>query len=196
MAEWLAGLAVVDKVFLGTAIVGGTLFAARMVMTLLGVGGDDGGDGGDSGDLDHDTNTSEQTDLSFKLMSFQAFMAFLMMFGLAGLAMSQGSKFAALISLTVAMAAGLSSVWVLRWLFSFFSKMQSSGTLDIKQAIGRRGRVYLTVPARGPGKVEIVTQGRMMVMNAVSAEGTAIPTDEEVEVVEVRPGDLLVVRRF
>ncbi|MCU0662481.1 MAG: hypothetical protein MUC50_09175 [Myxococcota bacterium] len=196
MGIWMSSFSLIDRVFLGSAVVGGTLFLARMIMVLLGLGADGDGVGGTALPVDHDVDTGHQTDLSFKLLSFQALMAFFMMFGLAGLAMSQGSKFAALISLPVAAGAGVASVWVLRWLFSFFSKMQSSGTMDLKAAMGQRGRVYLTIPDSGMGKLELVVQGRMRVMSAVSLDGKAIPTDAQAEVVEIQSGDILVVRRY
>jgi len=74
-------------------------------------------------------------------------------------------------------------------------KLQSSGTMQMSNAIGQEGRVYLTIPEKGSGKVSIVIQGGLRELEAVSAAGERIPTGETVRVVRVVSNRVLVVER-
>jgi hypothetical protein len=62
--------------------------------------------------------------------------------------------------------------------------------------VGKKGRVYLTIPQGGVGKLELVVSEHKRVLSAASVNGDPIPTDALAEVVEVKAGDMLVVRRI
>ena len=74
-------------------------------------------------------------------------------------------------------------------------RLQSDGTLDIRNALGRTGSVYLTVPAGrvGPGKVNVLVQEQLREFEAVTDEERPIPTGADVLVTGVTGGDTLVV---
>lgn len=195
MFEWFEGLGMLDKFFAVFALIGSLLFIIRLVLLFSGMGGDDdSGDISDDGDVsDHDSSDS---DVAFNLLSFQGLSAFFMMFGLVGLAMSRGSGFGALPSMSVATGAGLFTVWIISKLFRLFGMLQHSGTLNLKNAIGQEGRVYLTIKDNHPGQVEVPIQGHLKVMNAVSEDGQTIPTDTQVVVVKLISGNVLVVEKL
>jgi len=67
--------------------------------------------------------------------------------------------------------AGLLAVWLISWVFTLFGRLQHSGTMDLRNAIGKNGRVYLTIPKGGTGKVEVEVQGGLNVLDAVSEDG-------------------------
>jgi len=199
--EWVQGLSVLDKVYLGCGAVGSLLFVIRMILMFV-TGMDDGGGGEvDGGGADADVQVDGpdgdhvSSDVSFHLLSFQGLTAFFMMFGLVGLAMSAGSGLGWYISMPSAVVAGLGTVWVIGRLFKAFGKMQHSGTMNLRAAVGQEGTVYLTIPADERGKVRVSVQDRLKVLDAVSADKEEIKTDKRVKVVDVIDGNVLVVRK-
>lgn len=202
MIQWLNDLDTLQTIFALFAGIGSILFLIRMVMMFAGMGGDsevDGDVAGADGDTnlgDGDSDVSHDADLSFKLLSFQGLTAFFMMFGLVGLAMSKGSGYGAGLSMVVATCAGLAAVWVISQMFKMASRLQSSGTLNLKNAIGEEGTVYLTIQEEEPGKVRLSVQGHLKVMEAVSRDKTKILTDSRVKVVDVINGNVLVVTKI
>jgi hypothetical protein len=197
MGDWYAALSTLEKIFAVCAAVGGLLFAVRLV--LLFAGGDTHDGSGDvdvhAGDGDIDHHDGGDSDVAFKLLSFQGLTAFFLMFGLVGLAMSQDSGYGPPQSLAVAVAAGLGTTWLIGKLFEVFNRAQHSGTINLRRAIGEEGTVYLTIPADAPGKIRVVIQGRLKVMDALSEDNQSIPTDAHIRVVGLVNENVFVVRR-
>ena len=67
-----------EKLFAVCAVIGGVLFAVRLVLQF--VGGDVDVDDVPDGDIDFDGDAGDagDSDISFKVMSFQGFMSFFM----------------------------------------------------------------------------------------------------------------------
>ena len=206
----MTNLSWIEVIYWGSTIIGGTLFILRTVLLLIG-GGLGGGDadadfGGDihiDGDLhiDHDvltgvdhTDTMADTDFSFKLLSMQGLTAFFMMFGLVGLALIK-MKLAVFITILGGGFAGLFAVWVISMLFVQMQRFQSDGTLQIQNAMGQSGSVYLSIPAEGSGQVQIPIQGRMEIFDAVAIDGQKIDTGEKIRVAGIINSRTLSVER-
>ena len=66
--------------------------------------------------------------------------------------------------------------------------------MQIYDAIGEEGNVYLTIPAEGIGKIQITISGRLMVMDAVSQDRVELKTGKRVCVSEITSGGMLSVR--
>ena len=179
-------------VFTACAIVGGTLFVIRLILQFVaGVdhGASDVTDIADSSDVTH-------TDLSFKLLSLQGITAFLMMFGLAGRALLIDSHVHPMLAILGAALAGAIAVWIIAKLFSIMKKLQSPGeVLDLNKAVGVEGKVYLTIPAGGSGKINLKFHNHFGEFEAVSETGDVLPTDTLVKVVAVRNDRILVVKK-
>lgn len=172
--------------FIICALIGGSLFLIRFMMQLLGIVGDlDLFDAADSAGLG-------DSDVSFKLLSVQGVAAFFTMFGLVGLAMEQAAVGEA-IALLAAVAAGALSVWVIQKIFSGMGKLQSKGNIDLNNAIGSEGTVYLTVSSQECGKVELTVQNRLRVVDAMTESDTPLATGRRVRVVRVMESGLLLV---
>lgn len=191
-----------EKLFMVCAVAGGVLFAIRLVLQFL--GGDTGGHHDISSPVDvgggdiHGDAGADGSDayLSFKLLSFQGLTAFFMMFGLVGLAMMRQTDHQEILSLVVAGAAGLATVWLIGLIFRKAGGLQSSGNIDVRNAIGHEGEIYLGIPAADIGKVRITVQDRLRIYDAVSRDKTEIKTGQRVRVVEVTPQDVLVVEKI
>ena len=182
-----------DTLFMVTAVGGGALFAVRLVLQFVGGGADA------EVDLDLDAASGHtghaDADASFKVLSLQGLTAFFMMFGLVGWAMRRDSHAGATLSLLAALAAGLASTWLISGIFRFFTRMQSSGTLDMRKALGAVGTVYLGITRDKPGKVSVTVGNRLLTLDAISEEEEPLPTGCPVRVVRVIDGSTVVVQR-
>jgi len=201
-----------DLLFILCASIGGGLFAVRLVLFFLGGFGDadadaDVGDAGDVGDVDvgdagdvdadtgGDVGDAVESAASFKLLTLQGITAFLAMFGLVGLACSK-AELGGAISVAGGTGAGAVSVVIITKLLTALLKLQSSGTISLKNAVGQDGSVYLRIPAEGTGKVQVEIQERLMVLEAVSADKTELKTDDKVKIVGIVGGRTLKVKKL
>jgi membrane protein implicated in regulation of membrane protease activity len=190
MEAFYSSLSAVQKVFLFCALVGGIIFVLRMVLMVIGLGDHDVHDGG----LDH-VDGHGDSDTSFKLFSLHGLTCFFMMFGLVGLGLSRQFWVPDVIAAAVGIIAGLFTFWVIAKLFSSMTKLQSDGTLKLSNAIGQQGKVYLTIPAEGTGQVQVAFQGRLMIYDAISANKEEIKTGDQIVVIDIAGGNILVVER-
>ncbi|MFW5856768.1 MAG: NfeD family protein [Planctomycetota bacterium] len=190
-----------DTAFAFSAIVGGLLFLVRLALMLFGGDHDADHDGVDSADMGHDVSHADGPDHTdggdsgdaFRLLSIHSLTAFLLVFGLIGLGLHRQLDLHPFLAAPGAFLAGLAAMALIASLFSFMHGMQSSGTLDMRNAVGQEGNVYLTVAASGSGQVEITIQGRRQTFNAVTDGEADLPTDSRVRVVRVVSGSTLVV---
>jgi len=207
----------VDYIFLGFALGGGGLFVLRLVLFFIGgavdvdgdfdvgdvdVGDVDVGDIGDVGDADvgdvgeaGDMDDFSDSDASFRLFSLQALTAFFMVFGLAGLAFRKEAGLSEPWAIAAAIGAGVAAMFLVAKIMQMMMGLQSSGTLNLANAVGQEGSVYLTIPGTGRGKVQVVVQGRLKVLEAVSKTGEDIKTGERIKVVAVADHGTMVVIR-
>ncbi len=188
-----------ETVYFYCAVVGGTVLLLQTLMLVFGLSHADT-------DLDVDTDPGDALDPSghggdqghaadgfFKVLSFKTLVAFVTFFGLGGLAcLEAGMKRES--TLAAAVAMGLAALWLVAWLMGALGRLQSSGNLDLQNAIGASARVYLRIPARcqGPGKVTVLVQGRSIECKATTS-GEEIPTGSAVRIVGLASPDTLEV---
>ncbi len=188
MDTFFGELSTLGQFFTLCAALGGFLFLGQLVLQFF------------SGDVDIDATASQHssgdTDTSFKILSFQSLTAFFMMFGLVGLGLLEQLRLLPLAALLGALIAGLGSMWLVTKLFSMMLGLQSSGNVDIRNAVGNEGQVYLTIKPNDTGKVQIVIQGRLMTMDAIASDLSEINTGERVRVVKVLDSNVLVVEKI
>ena len=81
-------------------------------------------------------------------------------------------------------------------LFYYLSKMQSSGTLKLKNALNQIGEVYLTIGANRSsiGKVSINVQGTLRELQALTDEDMDLTQGNVVQVKEVTDNGILIVK--
>lgn len=201
--EQMSGL---EMVFAGCAVFGTALFIMRMILMFVGHTGDSDVDGHDiAHDIGHDMTAGDadaghdfsghdvsETDVSFRLLSLQGITAFFMMFGLVGWGVLRSGDHHPLVPIECGAAAGLLTVWVMKKIFQYAGMLQSSGTLNLQNAVGQDGTVYLTIKAGQPGKVQVTVQQRLSVLEAVAEDGQEIKTGRPVRVVKVTAGRLVV----
>jgi hypothetical protein len=176
------------------AIVGGILVGIQFALQLLGMGGDHDVDA-DHGDLHGEAGTEGHGNLFFGILSFKALSAFAGVFGLVGLVvwdtrMTGASRVAS------AAGAGVASMFLVAWVMRGLARLQASGTVNVRNAVGATGTVYLRIPGHGGGrgKVTVDVQGRSMEFPAVT-DGDTLETGTSVTIEAVEGDDLLKVAK-
>jgi len=207
MTTFFESLNGIEKIFLICAVIGSTLFLIRTLLFFVGGDADSDVDGDFDGDVDIDGDIDFDGDIdasdmghidsaaSFHIFSLHGITGFFMMFGLVGLAMSRQSNLTPAIAVGGGLVAGVFTMWLVAKIFMGMKKLQSDGTLNIKNAIGADGTVYLNIPGDGTGKVQVVVQESLKIFNAVSANKEEIKTGENIKVINVISGNILVVRK-
>ena len=177
-----------STVFLYCAAIGGTFLVLQFLMLLFGVGADtDLGDHHGHGDVGHDQGAF------LKLFSLQTITTFATFFGLVGLATDKLGWSPLTVAFTATLA-GVTALWLVARLMRTLSALHSQGNVDLQNAVGHTGNVYLRIPAsgQGNGRVMMNVQGRTVECRAIS-HGVEIPTGATVRVVDRTDGDVLVV---
>lgn len=176
--------------------VAGTLYFV-IQMLFQGLGGD--------ADFDMDVSADLGTDVShhtaghdFKVLSLQTLSAFFMGGGWMGLAAYRLLDLSPLLSSLIAVGAGLGVGWMLVALLRATLKLQNSGNIELSDAVGLVGVVYVSIPEAGAGggRVKLVIQNRSREYNAVQTGDEPIPTGTRVRVASTNPGsNRLIVER-
>lgn len=184
----------IEIIYLGSALVGGTLFILRTILMFMGIDGDGADADLDAGDLG-DTHHGAAMSLSFNLLSLQGLTAFFTMFGLVGLTLSRAGVHV-LLTILGGTAAGLFTVFLISLLFSQAGRFQSEGTLKIVNAVGANGSVYLRIPAGGSGQVQVPVQGGMRILDAIAAGDVDLPTGTKIRVTGIADSSTLIVEKI
>ena len=182
-----------DTVYLVCAGIGGAILVIQTLLLLIGMGGESDADGID---VDHgDMHDGDSSDAFFKFLSIKTLVAFLAFFGFAGLA-GQNAEMTSSSVLLLAFGSGTVALLVVGYIMAGLSKLQSSGNVDLNNAVGIEGRVYLRVPGenQGQGKVTLEVQGRK-IESKVLTGGPEIPTGAQVTVVGVPSPDTVEVQQ-
>ncbi len=186
--EWvgLGDVTGLDLLFASAALVGGLLFIAWFFLLMIG-----GLAGGllDGVGVDVDMGA----DLSFKAFTFQGIVAFVLMFGLVGLALSR-SDMHQMVALLAGTAAGGASMWTMGKMFQVFYSVQSSGNMNIDNAVGANATVYMRIKPGEVGQVQVEVQGAMRTLDAVAKDPEAyFKSGDTVTVKEIIAGRMVVV---
>lgn len=209
--EWWDGLEGILKMLYCIAIPATLILVIQTILSLH--GGFEGGSGIDVSDtsgLDfHDGSqmSSNNTDwdhnfsdggnpVDFSIMSMltlQGIATFLTVMGWSSIAaIATGSS--PTISILIGLVLGFLAMYAAARLIHASRKLVEDGTLDLRNAIGESGRVYIPIPAegKGEGKITMQLQGRYTECSAMTLENRILATGELVRVTDVR-NELLIV---
>lgn len=128
------------------------------------------------------------------LLSVRTIAAGTALFGAVGLWLG-GRGVPVIVSVPAAIGAGIGAAILTARITRQLMRFESDGSLELTNAVGQSGTVYLPVPARreGFGMVQFTLQGRTVELRAVADETAAIPTGTSVIVVALMEGDTVEV---
>jgi membrane protein implicated in regulation of membrane protease activity len=176
-----------DTAYWILAISGSLVFLAKTVLLVLGADGQ-----GDATEVPGPDGGHHGADAAFTLLSVQSLATLAMGTGWMGLLGLRTFELSAAASLVLALAFGLLLVVFFGRLMRGARRLESSGTLDLRTAIGVTGTVYSAIPEKGRGQVQVVVQGRLVTVDAVSL-GPALRSGARIRVEGVDSGGLLIV---
>lgn len=181
-----------EQVFWVITIPATVIFLILLVLTVF---------GGDA-DTDIDVDTDIDSDIAsgdyipFQFLSLKNIVAFFTVFGWSGIGFVNAGLSYWLVIL-LATLCGILMMVLMATLFYFMSKLAESGTLKMKNAIGKLGEVYLVIPGDrgGMGKVQLNVQGSMRTLDAITDDAETIPTSSIIEVLDVIDDHILLVKK-
>ena len=188
-------LTTLQQVYFCIAVFFSAVLILQFILAIVGVG-----QGGDTEvDLDGDGEPDVTVDTSDGIVPFtlKGVIAFFAVGGWIGFALGDGtisSAWAIIVSVLSGFAALVGVGFLMKWIM----RLQSSGTMDIKNAVGKIAEVYLTIPAKcaGNGKINLELQGAYIEAEAITECEQPIKTGEKVRVVKIEGGVCVVERLF
>lgn len=184
-ADWWESLSLALKIYWGIAIPFTLFFLLQLIWSFAG--------GGDVPDDTPDAEVHADTGVPFQFLTLKNLIAFFTIFSWTGIACLD-SGFTQMATLGVAFFAGLLMMVLMAGVFYLLAKANSDGTLDLKNAIGGLGEVYLVIRKQreATGKVQIKIQKSLRTLDAVTDDGEDIPTGKMITVKDV-VNDVLIV---
>lgn len=182
---WWAAIPTFEKIFWAIAVPFSVLTLIQLILQLFGMT-----------DFDHsvDIHTDVHTgDIGHHggfsasgVFTVRNLIIFLAVFGWMGIACAHAS-FPKWLTLALAFLSGALAMLLVAWIFYSLYKLGESGTLKLTNTIGLSGTVYLTIPPSrsGKGQVQLVVQGAMNEIDAISYEDEELKTGIKVTVIEV-----------
>ena len=189
MAAWWQSLSALDHVLLYIAVPATLILLIQTVLLFAGGAFDSDGDAGvpdaDGPDFDiHDAATDTETpDTGLHLFTVRGVVAFLVLFGWGGLWLHQVGL-PGFLAVFLAIPIGFAGMVGIALAVRQALRLQYDGTLDLRNALGRTGTVYLTVPPgrSSPGKVTLTVQEQLTEFEALTDSPAPIPTGSPVRV--------------
>lgn len=175
-------------------------FVLLLQTALMFFGGDvdgmdaDVGEVGDIGDVDAGGDLDHGGDHDVSVLSVRSITAFLVGLGWMG-AILTDIGWSLLVVLPLAMVMGFLLMMLVWWFMKLLHSLGEKGNLDYVYAIGETGQVYLPIPPNREkaGKVEVMIQGRLKVVDAFTDDTEKIPNRKKVRVLDIVGEDTLVV---
>ena len=158
------------------ALVGTVFLIVQMIA------GEIGGDADIDLDVDADGVGGE-----IGLVSLQSIAAFCMGGGWVGLTAFRALEWSVGMSIIAALVAGFGTGWLIVVLLRQMMKLQESGNIRIREAIGQHGTITVMVPpsGEGSGRVRVSVRNRGREFNAVHRGAEVITSNKSVRVVDV-----------
>ena len=202
MITWWTSLNGSFPVFYAIAFVSTALLAVQLALNLFGLAGHDmatdvsAGPGFDTEvAMDHPELSTHSSGLG--LISMRTVVAFFVGFGWAGVVFLTANRSVWLATLS-AFIVGVVFMFVVFFLMRSVLRLSESGNIDFRNSVGQTGTVYTTVrgPGKGPGQVQVVVQGRLREMAAVSQDGTELSPGTPIRVTKMISGSIVEVQKL
>lgn len=212
MIDWWNGLDMVLKILYCVAVPATLVLVIQTILSLLGGfeggagvdfsdtsgidfnGGSDIGEMSDAADMGSTNYFDGGNPADFSIMSMltlQGIVTFLTVMGWTSI-VAIGSGTPEFLGMLAGTALGFLAMYAAAKIIHASRKLTENGTLNLSNAIGEIGRVYIPIPASGTGKITMNVQGRYIEAAAISLGKKTLSTGAMVRVIDVR-NDVLVV---
>jgi hypothetical protein len=178
MIEYWTHLTPTMKTFVGLGAVSSAILTLQMILAMF---------GGDMDGLDADMDIPDVGEGGASgILSIRTIGAFFTGFGWSGAAMLQaghGTGAATFVGIVV----GSMFMALIFYLMNYLHSLRQEGTINYANAVGKIGSVYLPVPPhrKGLGQIEVLVQGRLKIVQAISDSDKKIGNRVAVRVTEL-----------
>ncbi|MGB2821394.1 MAG: NfeD family protein [Phycisphaerae bacterium] len=208
-------MSTLNQVFYGAAAFFSLIFAWQFIASLIGLaGGDMDVDHDVDGDVDlhadvdgdfhaehpgvdavegHSAADVAESLHAFRILSVRAILAFFTLFSWAGAMYLDAGKPLGN-TLILALVWGLAAWVFVAVLIHWLRKLAETGTQQLSTCVGKRGSVYLDIPAEGQGEVRVNVSGVVSMVKARAAGGRQIKAGTPVQVVRMLDGSSVEVQ--
>lgn len=197
MGNWWLGLSLIQQIFYTIAIVSSLVLIVQIILNLIGLDEEELGLDGLADTLEaiEDAAFDGDGNTGLGLLSVRTILAFLMGFGWGGVVLA-GMDWHPVLAVLGALVAGTVFMFTVFWLMRQMFRLADSGNIKLENAAGKTGTVYLPIPPQrsGAGQVQLVIQGRLRELPAVTDAPEALPTGIHIHVAQVIENDLLLVK--
>jgi membrane protein implicated in regulation of membrane protease activity len=169
------------KFFYTVAFTSTAILVIQTILMFMGMDADT--------DFDVDDGSGDVSILSVRTIT-----AFLVGLGWMGAILSD-LGWSLIIVLPLALVVGVILMMFVFWFMRFLHSMRESGNMDYAYAIGETGTVYLPIPPnkKKAGKIQVLIQGRLTVVDAFTNDDTRIENRVKVRVLDVIGENALLV---
>lgn len=149
--------------------------------------------GGDM-EVHSDFESMSDTDTSFSFLSVQSILAFFMGFGWAGLAALTQLKLGNVLSVVLSIAVGAVFMFFSAYLMFMVKKLDKNIKVDLNECIGREGKAYTEIQPKSEGRIEIIINSKLEIVNAINLTDDVIPAFAQIKVEKIENNKLYIVK--
>lgn len=188
MGEFWTSLDSFEKILWAIALPSSLIFVIQSVMTFIGMDAHDGMDADVTGGTEGDPTP-------FQLFTIRSLVNFMLGFSWTGISLYGNIESKPLIVIFSTLG-GIILAAAVMLLFYFMSKLESSGNIASKDAVGRTGIVYVPIGEHKSraGKVQISVKGAVREYDALT-EGEGLKTGEPIVIKSIIDESLLLVEK-
>jgi hypothetical protein len=185
MAEWWWSLGNFEKIYWGIAMVSTLLFLVILLFTFIG------------GDMPDDLPDDFDGGGAFQFFTFRNMVGFFTLFAWSGIACLR-ADLSNTNTVIISVLCGLVMMSAMAGLFYLISNLTASGSLEVKNAIGAVGEVYLNIGPRRTsiGKVQVKVQGTLREMDALTDENEELLFGNVIRVTGIINDQILLVEKL
>lgn len=189
MSEWWQSISTLEQIFWFFAVPFSIVFIIQLIMAVIGFSSE-------QELMDEYDADGESPDPGLRIFSIRNIIIFFTIFGWTGIAAIRSGLNEAS-SVFMAFGAGFLMMYVYAKLFQYVIKLTESGTMDINNAKGQTGTVYLKIPGNrtGIGKVSVDIQGAMREIDAVT-DDEELHTGDYILVLDILQNNILLVQKY
>ncbi len=200
MAAWWNGLTGYQQVLFVIATATTLIMIVQIIMMLFGFGDDSSFDGDVDVDADGSDGYNDEgmglTIFGMRILSVRTILAFFAIGCWVVFTLIEVLPVWAATLLGI--VAGVLAAFGVAFMMKSVEKLQSSGNVEIQNAVGKTAEVYLTVPAKrsGTGKVNVFVQERYVEFEAVTDEDEPIKTGATAKIVATLNQGTLIIESY
>lgn len=189
MKEFFDTLSLLEQTYWIVALISSSIFLIIFILTFIG--------GGDADmEINMDDVSGDDGGVGFQFFTFKNVISFFTIFGWTGI-ICLNNNIGAGLTIVLSSLAGLVMMVITSALFYMMGKMVQSGTINMRNAIGMVGEVYLPIGAKRSkkGKIQVKVQGSLREFDAITDEPKEISTSTMIQVIDVLGEEILLVKK-